>query len=473
MPKLHFKLRFSLPKQAVSLFLCITSILLCALIALPQEIVIPLQWVQRWQPNLPPAVAIQKIPIDLRDKGIPFSTTAELRQGLDIVGGTQVTLEADMKDIPEAERKIALESVKEIMRRRVDFFGVSEPRVRTSVWGNQYQIIIELPGLENPEQALSLIGQTAQLQFRESIADESVATRSAEEYFNSFQPTQLDGKKLKRAVVQFDEYQNPVIGLQFTDEGAKLFAELTEKNVGKVIGIYLDDQVLMLPQVNEPIYGGQAQITGQYTAEGAKIVVSQLNAGALPVPVKIVQQKNVGPSLGQESLQKSVLAGVIGLGLVALFMILLYGWAGFIANIGLIAYGCITVALYKLVPITVTLPGIAGLMLSIGMAVDSNILTFERIKEESRAGKPWKTALQLGFGRSWESIKSANLATLTICTILFNPLEWGFLNTSGPIRGFAVTLALGIAVSLFTGVFFSRLLIQLFLAEPKKKGEAK
>ncbi len=426
---------------------------------MPLNRVLPESFVQ----SIPTKMVFTKVPVDLRSYGLPISNTLDLQQGLDIQGGTQVTLEANMANVPEDQRLTALESTREVLRRRVDLFGINEPQLRTIVYQNHYRILVELPGLNQPEAALQLIGQTAQLQFREYDDSNPEATTSALAYIQGFQPTDLTGQLLERAQVQFDPQTNsPQIGLQFNAEGAQLFGQLTERNVGQPLGIFLDDQPLTLPMVNEPIYAGQAVITGQYTLEEAQTLAAQLNAGALPVSILILEQNTVGPSLGQESLDQSIRAGAIGLGLVAVFMIVLYGVPGIIAVIGLVSYGIITLALYKMIPVTVTLPGITGLLLSIGMAVDSNILSFERIKEERRAGKSPQEALKQGYGRSWNTIKDANLATLSICFILFNPLNWGFLNSSGPIRGFALTLALGLAISIFTGVFYSRWMMELF-----------
>lgn len=425
--------------------------------------------------SLPGAVSVEPPVIDLQPYNINFTTNIPLKLGLDIQGGTQVTLAADMESIAAAERGTALQSVEEVLRRRVDLFGVAEPKIQSVVLGDQYRIVVELPGIDQPESALQLIGQTAKLQFKSPSAEtaslQALAVASEEaalRYIASFESTPLDGQKLQRATLTFDpQTQQPTVGLQFNDEGAALFADLTTKHVGQPLAIFLDDQPLSLPVVNEPIYGGQAVISGGFSLEAAQALVAQLNAGALPVSLSVVEQKTVGPSLGAASLQQSFIAGAFGLLLVMLFMILLYGWSGVIADVGLIAYAIVTLATYKLIPVTLTLPGVAGLVLSIGMAVDANILTFARIKEELRAGKSWPTALHNGFGRAWEAIKGANLATLAICFILFNPLNWGWLHTSGPVRGFALTLALGIVISLFTGVFYSRLLMQLFLAPPK------
>jgi len=463
--------KLRIPKLWSQFFFATVLIGFATWLALPPQFELPVYRILRGLPEsvrsvlpterLPEAIRFTKPSIIL-----PGSTTdlglVSLRQGLDIQGGTQVTLEADMTGIPESERALALDSAREVLRRRVDLFGVAEPRLRTTAFQDTYRIIVELPGLDQPAAALQLIGQTAQLQFWESPEPLS-ATMSAQAYLETFTPTDLSGEQLERAQVQFDPTTGaPVVSLQFNGDGSRLFAEITQRNIGKPVGIFLDNQPVTLPIVNEAILGGQAVIQGQFDVAAAETLAAQLNAGSLPVPISVVEQTTIGPSLGQSSLQESVRAGVIGVFLVAVFMILLYRSAGFLAVMGLIAYGILTITLYKLIPVTLTLPGIAGLLLSIGMAVDANILTFERIKEELRAGKPQKEAVRLGFGRAWSSIKDANLATLAITFILFNPLGWNFLNTSGPVRGFAVTLALGIFISLFTGVFYSRLLLQLF-----------
>lgn len=479
MPSIRLRLRWNFSPLVIKFVLSVFVLAILSLVALPATSNYSLFSFKNTIKSVSPAISA-KIPNVLTwQKPIfalgSFTTDKEFALGLDVQGGTQITLAADMNSIKESERATALESVLEVLRRRVDLYGVSEPRIRTSILGDEYRIIVELPGINQPEEAIQLIGQTAQLSFREPGADtmalQEMAVASQEAalaYVESFQPTGLDGQKLERSTVSFSPQTNePTVSLQFTSEGSQLFTEITQRNIGKPVGIYLDDQPVSFPMVNEPIYGGQAVISGGFTLEQAQTLVAQLNSGALPVSLTVLEQQTIGPSLGLASLQQSLIAGIIGLVLVMCFMILLYGWGGVVANIGLIAYGIVTIAVYKLLPVTLTLPGMAGLILSIGMAVDSNILTFERIKEETRAGKPWNVALKRGFGRSWESIKGANIATLAICTILFNPLDWGWLHTSGPVRGFALTLALGIVISLFTGVFFSRILMQLFIAPPK------
>jgi preprotein translocase subunit SecD len=290
------------------------------------------------------------------------------------------------------------------------------------------------------------------------------ASTSAMLLFTGFKPTELDGSKLKRAAVQFDQKTGePVISIEFNEAGTKLFSDITKDNLGKMLGIYLDGSPVALPRIQAIIPNGMAQISGGFTVEEAKQLAIQLNAGALPVPISIIEQRTIGASLGKQSVRDSVQAGLIGIGLVMLFMVLIYGFKGFLASLALLVYAVLTVALYKVMGITLTLPGIAGMLLSIGMAVDANILIFERMKEELRLGKPFSRAMELGFGRAWDSIKDANLATIMTALILINPLDFSFLNTSGLVRGFGVTLLTGVLISLFTGVVVTRTLMRVFL----------
>lgn len=389
--------------------------------------------------------------------GRSISINFPLRQGLDLQGGAHVVLQADMSSIPQSDQAQALESAKTVITRRVDLFGVSEPVIQTSIVDNDYRIIVELAGITDINQALDLIGQTAQLDFRELAPEASQAATIFD-----FIPTQLSGKNLKRAQVQFGQTGAPEVSILFDEEGSALFSEITARNINKPLAIFLDGLPVTTPTVNQQIVGGQAVITGNFDTETAKNLSIQLNAGALPVPIEIIEQKNIGATLGQESVQKSIRAGLVGLSMVMLFMVLSYRGLGIIASIALLVYGVITLALYKLIPVTVTLPGLAGFILSVGMAVDSNILIFERLKEELRLGKRFELAMELAFGRAWDSIKDANVATLITAFILFNPLDWSFLNSSGMVRGFALTLSLGIAISLFTGIIVTRTLMRIF-----------
>ncbi len=384
------------------------------------------------------------------------------RKGLDIQGGVQLVLLADMSQIAGEDRETALESVREIIHNRVDQFGITEPVVRTAIAGDSYRVLVELPGAENVEQALSLVGQTAQLSFQ--LVREEVATDSAQPIL-SLEETGLGGAALRRASVQFNQQTGePVVAVEFNDEGSQLFADITTENTGSMLAIIMDDFILMTPVIQVPIVTGTAEITGGFTPEQARQLAIQLNAGALPVPVQIAEQRTVGASLGEVSIQRSIQAGVIGLSLVVLFLLLYYGKKAVLASIAIGMYIVIVLALYKIIGITLTLPAITGMFLSTALAVDAMILIFERYKEELRAGRSSNQALHQAFARAWTSIKDANTATAITALVLINPLDFSFLNTGGMVRGFGITLLLGIMVGLFTGVVVIRNLLLLFLA---------
>lgn len=387
--------------------------------------------------------------------------------GLDLSGGTHVTLEADMGDIASSDRLSALDSSKEVIERRVNLFGVSEPTVQSVRSEDHYRIIVELPGITDIEKATSLIGQTAKLEFRE-LKENVHSTQSA-----VFIPTRtntksvgLTGSDLRKARVDFSpETGEPVVGIEFTPEGTKKFADITTRLVGKPLAIFLDDVLLTAPTVQTPITAGSGIITGRFNRDEARLLSLQLNAGALPVPVTIIEKRTIGATLGAESVVKSIQAGAVGLTIVALFMVAQYGWLGLLADSALILYGLLTFAIFRWIPITLTLPGIAGFILSIGMAVDSNILIFERYREEKRKGKPWHIAIEVAFGKAWDSIRDANFTTIITCLILFNPGNWQFLPTSGVVRGFALTLLIGVLASLFTGIVVTRTFIRVLYRE--------
>lgn len=406
-------------------------------------------------------------PPTIRIFGLEKKFTTSL--GLDLAGGSHVVLEADMKDIRQSDRVTALESAKEVIERRVNFFGVAEPVVQTAVSENSYRIIVELPGVSDVDQAISLIGQTALLDFRE-FTDESEASPGAFVIptLETTTSVGLTGKDLARASMQFSPNTGePEIALEFNSEGGKKFADATKRLTGKPLAIFLDDIPLTAPVVQGVIPDGKAVITGSFTQEGAKTLALQLNAGALPVSVKPVEQRTVEATLGAESVTKSIRAGVIGLGFVAVFMVAQYGRLGLIADAALVLYGLLTFGLFRLFGVTLTLPGIAGFLLSIGMAVDSNILIFERYKEELRSGKPWKIAIEHAFGKAWDSIRDANFTTIITSLILFNPGNWAILPSSGLVRGFAATLLIGVFVSLFTGLVVTRTFIRVFYSEKR------
>lgn len=436
---------------AKSLFLIFFLTVVAAFIALPDEI-----------------ANFKKPKLDFYFFGKHVQKDYQLRKGLDLQGGMQVTLEAEMINIASEDKEVALESAREIIAKRVDLYGISESSIQTSKKDGSYRLIVELPGISDPQEALDLVGQTAQLEFKlqRQLTEEEFneATVSPQIWLNSFVETGLTGKQLKRSLAQVDpQTGKPVISLEMNSEGRDLFAKVTRENVNEVLAIFIDGVPIMTPVISTPILDGQAVISGDFSTEEAKNLAIQLNAGALPVNIKVLEQRTIGASLGEESVGKSIFAGLLGLSLVLLFMIVYYGWLGFIASISLLIYATLTIAIYKILGVVLTLPGIAGLILTIGMAVDANILIFERMKEELRAGHPYARAMELGFGRAWDSIKDANLASIMTALVLINPLNFTFLNTSGLVKGFGLTFLIGTLMSLFTGVLVSRLLLRAFL----------
>ena len=405
-------------------------------------------------------------------KTINLHHEVPFRKGLDLEGGTSITLKADMKDISEGQREDALSSAREVIERRINFFGVAEPVVQTSKVNEDYRIIVEIPGVTDVQQAVQLVGKTAKLSFWELTGDASpsAAFDPTQISSNSAVPigiqlaigpnakqTNLTGQDLKQSAVTFDTNTGqPQVQLTFTTEGSKKFSDITKRNVGKILAIALDDQVVQAPQVNEPIFGGQAVISGGFTTDQAKTLQVQLNAGALPVSLSVLEQRTIGATLGQESVEKSLIAGMLGFLVIIIFMTVLYGRLGLIASLALTIYALILLALFKIIPITLTLAGIAGFILSVGIAVDANILIFERMKEEIRRGRSRSAAIDLGFSRAWLSIRDSNMASLITSAVLF------YFGT-GVVRGFALTLALGILVSMFSAIFVTRVLLKVFL----------
>ncbi|MBI3397274.1 protein translocase subunit SecD [Candidatus Woesebacteria bacterium] len=433
-------------------FILIVAITLVAgYVSLPPEIPIP------WTFNLGKYRIDKKIVrpnLNIKLGRVNVKKNFDLILGLDLAGGSHLVFEADTSKISGDKKNKALESARDIIEKRVNLFGVSEPVVQLSSFEGKNRILVELPGIKDTKQASDTIGKTAQLAFFEV----EQASDSAK-----LKPTDLTGADLSLASVTFDQKSGkPSVSLEFTQEGGNKFGKITQESIGKPVAILLDNQVISAPVVQEKITDGKAVITGSFSLEEVKQLVIQLNAGALPLPIKLVEERTVGATLGQESLSKSIRAGIVGLSAVFIFMVLAYGRMGLVADASLIIFGVITLALYKLIPVVVTLPGVAGFMLSVAMAVDSNILIFERFKEE-RLKRDFAEALEVSFGRAWNSIRDANVATLITAFVLANPLDWNFLNISGPIRGFAFTLALGIAISLFTGIFVSRNLLRVFI----------
>ncbi|MBI2049768.1 protein translocase subunit SecD, partial [Candidatus Roizmanbacteria bacterium] len=360
--------------------------------------------------------------------GLSIQRDFKTKLGLDLKGGSHLVFEADTSRLRKSDLDEAVNSAKDIIEKRVNFFGVSEPVVQTSKSGSNYRVIVDLPGITNISEAVERIGRTAQLSFREqATVSAELATKEAGLIAFSTEST-LTGKHVRKASVTFDSNTGkPQVALSFSSEGVKIFAELTKKNVGKPIAIFVDEFLISAPVVQQEITDGNAVITGQFTTKEAKQLAQDINAGALPLPIKLVEQRNIGPTLGKVEVERSVFAGAVGLVAVGLFMILYYRKLGIIATIALLIYGFITFAIFKSIPVVLTLSGIAGFLLSIGMAVDSNILIFERIKEEQREGRDFETAKRLGFGRALDAIKDANFTTILVALILFNPLNWNFL----------------------------------------------
>lgn len=358
-----------------------------------------------------------------------------IKQGLDLQGGTHVVLEAI--DTPEAPvNDDAVNRVVKIIERRVNELGLTEPIIQRE---GSRRIIVELPGVKDPEKAIEMLGKTAMLEFKDEAG-----------------VTALNGTDLKDAHAQIDQANKNLVALEFTEEGAQKFADLTTKNIGKKIAVLLDKKVLTNPTVNEPITGGKAVITGSQTIEEAQNLAILMRSGSLPVKVDIVETRTVGPTLGQDSKDKSEFAFMVGIGAIIIFMLAFYRLSGLIANVSLALYVLMLLFSLKLLDATLTLPGIAGIILSMGMAVDANVLIFERFKEEFRNGKTLRNAMDSGFSRAFATILDSNVTTIIAAVVLF------FLG-SGPIKGFAITLGLGIVLSMFTAITVTQYLLKLLI----------
>lgn len=386
-----------------------------------------------------------------------------VKLGLDLEGGTELVLQTKMDNIKPPDRDAALESARQVIERRVNLYGVSEAVVQSSKIGDQRRILVELPGVKDASAAANLVGKTAQLDFREITADsEKEASAAGAPVIFFAKPTGLTGADLKKASVTFGSSQTksgPQVAIEFTDAGAEKFAAITKRNTGRPLVIFLDNTPIEAPTVSQEIIGGNAVITGNFTAQQAKELSIQLNAGALPVPIDILSQHFIGATLGSQSVQKSLIAGLIGITIVMVYMIAYYGFYGLVADLALLIYALLALAIFRtglfiIPPVTLTLAGIAGFILSIGMAVDANILTFERMKEEFRAGKSGKMALEHGFSRAWTSIRDSNISSLITSLILY------IFGTS-VVRGFALTLAIGVLVSMFSAVVMTRTFLRL------------
>ena len=358
-----------------------------------------------------------------------------IKQGLDLQGGTHVVLQA--VDTPEMKvDEDAVNRSVRIIERRVNELGLTEPVIQRQ---GKDRIIVELPGVKDPEKAIAMLGRTAMLHFQDERGN-----------------VVLTGSDLKDARAQISQGNQAVVGLEFNSAGADKFADLTAKNIGKQIAIVLDGEVLTAPVVQEAITGGRAQISGSRSIEDAERLAILLRSGSLPVKIEILENRTVGPTLGQDSKEKSIKAFGIGIIGVFVFMILFYRLSGIVADIALLLYVMLLLLAMRYLGATLTLPGIAGIILSIGMAVDANVLIFERFKEEIKRGRTLRSAMDAGFGRAFVTIFDSNVTTLMAAAILF------YLGT-GPIKGFAVTLALGVLLSMFTAITVTKYLLRFLI----------
>ena len=366
-----------------------------------------------------------------------WTRDVSLRQGLDLKGGAHLVYEADVSKIDSSAVDSAMEGVRQVFDNRVNTLGVTEPEIRVGTNSGKPSIIIDLPGVSDIAKAKTILGSTAQLDFKDP--DGNVVLEGKDVVAD-----QTTAEPIQSATTLTSQNQWEV-KLTLTNDGKDKFAKATAANLNKQIGIYLDGTLISNPTVNSAITDGVAIITGGFTAQQARDFALQLKSGALPVPVSLVQEQTVGASLGSDAVSRSVFAGLIGLVLVLLFMIAYYRWCGVIACLALIVYSALNIALYKFLPVTMTLAGIAGFIISIGIAVDTNVLTFERLKEELRLGKPLPVAVNESFRRAWTSIRDSHLAGLITALIIF-------IFASGPVRGFAVVLIIGTLLSLFTAI---------------------
>lgn len=378
------------------------------------------------------------------------------RYGLDLVGGTELVYKADTSKTDD--RNGAMESLKGVIEKRVNVFGVSEPIIQTEHAGfisgvHDDRLIVELPGVTDIEKAKELIGATPTLEFRIQRAVSSTT--------DMLIVTGLTGEYLDHAQVVFDSNTNqPQISLKFNSDGAKLLAKITEQYKGQQMAILLDGQVLSSPVIQDVISNGEAQITGRFTFEEAQALVRNLNYGALPVPISLLSSQTIGASLGSQALDAGTRAGIIGFIALVLFLIFWYRLPGIIASIALVFYVMLSLTVFKLIPVTLTAAGLAGFILSIGMAVDANVLIFERTKEELKKGKGIKDSLHEGFHRAWLSIRDSNISSIITAVILW------WLGTSA-VKGFALTLGIGVMISMFTAITVSRTF--LFAVAPKEE----
>lgn len=407
-----------------------------------------------------------------------YTRTIETHLGLDLVGGVQVLLEADLPEGMSVDFD-SMRTATNIVENRVNALGVSEAVVQQA---GDRRVVVEIPGIQDPEQAIATIRETGLLEFvhmglapleEGTIIQTDFGTDAANqapppvpgEPFDPEAPGQIHqtvmtGSAIRTVNVATDELGRYIIQFTLTPEGTRTFAEYTTQNIGQFLGIVLDKEVISAPRVESAITEGSGLISGSFTLESANKLAVQLRYGSLPIPLRVVETRTIGPTLGQDSLNKSLLAGAIGSTVVILFMGLYYRLPGILANLSLVVYALILFALFRYIPVTLTLPGIAGLMLSTGSALDANILIFERLKEELRGGRTLAQAVEQGWKRAWPSIRDSNISTLITCAILF---WFGSAFGATIVKGFSLTLAIGVGVSLFTALVVTRAFMNLVM----------
>lgn len=409
--------------------------------------------------------------------------------GLDLSGGTQLIYRADITEVDQNEVKNSMAALRDVVERRINLFGVAETNVQVqeSSFTNQGEnrLIIDLPGVTDIKQATEMIGQTPLLEFKterpdgpekdkllaefekleeRALAGEEVLFTEVEDPY--FITTELTGRYLERAALDFQQSQTggfgaPVVTLEFDNEGSELFEKITEENLGKIVAIYLDGYPITTPVVQSVISNGEAVISGDFSPDEAKVLVGRLNSGALPVPIELVSTQSIGPSLGSEASEAGVFAGLIGFIVLGTLLIVWYRLPGVVAVVALAIYIAVMCAIMKIVPVTLSAAGIAGFVISLGLAVDGNILIAERLKEELRGGRTIADAIRTGFSRAWFSIRDSNLSSIITAAILF----WF---GSSLIQGFALTLGLGAIVSMLSAVTVSRIILMSINARDSK-----
>jgi protein-export membrane protein SecD len=392
----------------------------------------------------------------------------KFRLGLDLNGGTELIYKPDIthSSTTPAEISSSMSVLRDVIERRVNAFGVSEAVVRVERIGltgsdNEQQLIVELPGITDTESAVAMIGKTPTLDFRllsteaETLTEEEFSEKDLNDVFIE---TGLTGTFLEKSSLEFNQTTGEaMVSLQFDSEGDALFAKITRENIGRRLAIFLDGDLKSMPNISEEIRGGQAVISGGFIGSAgikeARNLVNNLNLGALPIPIELISTQTIGASLGADATNASVDAGIVSFIIIALFLILVYRLPGFLSVISLLAYVAITLALFKVIPVTLTAAGIAGFVLSVGMAIDANILIFERMKEELLKGKEIGEAVQEGFARAWTSIRDSNTSSMITAIILY------MFSSTAVIKGFALVFFIGVLVSMFTALTLSRTLL--------------